>query len=413
MVASCVASACAQGVGPAGNTFDASVTFGEPTDTASASGPGSTDGETMGDTDDGSDPDADGSGDDADTQTGDPTSATGDTSGEASCSDGILNQDESDVDCGGSCPPCEVGQSCIDPLDCTTMACADGSCVVPSCVTDDDCTALDADCVVGVCGADYVCATEASNEGGPCDDGDACTVGSTCGSGACGGGSPVDCSSLTDDCNVGVCDPVQGCVAQAANEGASCTGADQCASYSCAAGACTMGAAIGFFEDFSDNTAGWTLGTEWQIGSAVAGCGDPSTDHTPTADNGVAGVVLGGCAATVPHDDYCLTSPIIDSSAWPSASLGYWRHLWSDYTPFMQNRIDVWNGATWNNIFLTGGSPGVDDKAWTWFQYDISAYRNAQMQVRWCFNIGSTGVFSRGSWNIDDVEIAPTPCVAP
>lgn len=35
------------------------------------------------------------------------------------CLDGILNGDETDIDCGGSeCPPCEVGQFCSDDNDC-------------------------------------------------------------------------------------------------------------------------------------------------------------------------------------------------------------------------------------------------------------------------------------------------------
>ncbi len=71
-------------------------------------------------------------------------------------------------------------------------------------------------------------------------------------------------------------------------------------------------------EDFSDNSAGWTLGTEWQIGPAVvAACSqqasDPAQDHTPTADNGIAGVVIGGCAGTAVHDFHYLESPAVNT----------------------------------------------------------------------------------------------------
>src|SRR5688572_4536632 len=37
-----------------------------------------------------------------------------------SCGDGALNGDETDVDCGGTCPPCEDGGDCVDPEDCVS-----------------------------------------------------------------------------------------------------------------------------------------------------------------------------------------------------------------------------------------------------------------------------------------------------
>jgi hypothetical protein len=37
---------------------------------------------------------------------------------EVSCSDDVINGSESDVDCGSDCPPCDVGQHCMDELDC-------------------------------------------------------------------------------------------------------------------------------------------------------------------------------------------------------------------------------------------------------------------------------------------------------
>jgi hypothetical protein len=41
----------------------------------------------------------------------------------ATCSDGIQNEGESDVDCGGPCPPCAVGKACMQGTDCKTAAC--------------------------------------------------------------------------------------------------------------------------------------------------------------------------------------------------------------------------------------------------------------------------------------------------
>ena len=49
-----------------------------------------------------------------------------------SCSDNILNGEETDVDCGGSCDEkCYVGDNCRSNLDCRTNRCLSGSCGEP------------------------------------------------------------------------------------------------------------------------------------------------------------------------------------------------------------------------------------------------------------------------------------------
>ena len=49
------------------------------------------------------------------------------------CSDRIQNQRETDVDCGGPCPPCEDGRKCLEDSDCLTGFCYKGICTVPTC----------------------------------------------------------------------------------------------------------------------------------------------------------------------------------------------------------------------------------------------------------------------------------------
>jgi hypothetical protein len=44
------------------------------------------------------------------------------------CSDGSVSGDETDVDCGGSCKSCELGQTCMHDADCVTSKCAEGKC---------------------------------------------------------------------------------------------------------------------------------------------------------------------------------------------------------------------------------------------------------------------------------------------
>ena len=142
------------------------------------------------------------------------------------CSDTIKNQNETDVDCGGStlCPDCANGKDCNGNSDCTSSYCnPSGKCSTPSCTdtfknqgesdvdcggtstcdrcaTGDDCTA-GADCASGVCTA-LKCAAPACNDtvqngnetdvdcGGtcsPCASGKKCSVNTDC------VGSPGNC----------------------------------------------------------------------------------------------------------------------------------------------------------------------------------------------------------------------------
>lgn len=55
---------------------------------------------------------------------------TEDMQPDPSCDDGVVNQDETDVDCGGSCDPCELGSTCQGPEDCASAVCSDdGVCI--------------------------------------------------------------------------------------------------------------------------------------------------------------------------------------------------------------------------------------------------------------------------------------------
>jgi hypothetical protein len=49
-----------------------------------------------------------------------------------------------------------------------------------------------------------------TNEGGGCDDDNACTTGETCAAGLCVGGVEEDCSAWNDACGVGACEPSTG-----------------------------------------------------------------------------------------------------------------------------------------------------------------------------------------------------------
>jgi hypothetical protein len=250
---------------------------------------------------------------------------------------------------------------------------------------------------VGVCDeVAMTCSTMPGNEGAPCTDSDVCNTNKTCKMGACAGGTPT-------------------------NNGMACTPSTTCVmGTTCMNGVCGGGTGpiVYFSDDFNDSSKGWTMDTEWQIGPAMAstcqnnGGPDPTTDHTPSPDNnGVAGIVLGGCENPVVHGYYYLTSPAFDTSmATGSVIFGYYRWLNSDYTPFMTNTIDVWDGTTWVNLWMSGAFPPVADTAWTYVSFDVTAYKNAAMQVRFGYQIGSAGVYTVSSWNVDDVLVASAAC---
>jgi hypothetical protein len=149
----------------------------------------------------------------------------------ASCSDGVANQDETDVDCGGSCSnTCALGQTCLVAGDCATDAVCSpmsGRCAAPSCddgVRDGAETATDCgggscprcaaggacksgtDCDSAVCSRAGTCAQPSCNDGAK--NGDETDV-------DCGGACGRDCATgrgchAAGDCQSGVCS-AQGC----------------------------------------------------------------------------------------------------------------------------------------------------------------------------------------------------------
>lgn len=133
------------------------------------------------------------------------------------CSDGVC--DEEQDDCIGVDLP--DGTACDDGDPCTVGdACAAGDCLGDT----KDCSALDDACNQGRCDPlDGSCYPEPANEGQPCDDGLACTLGDRCVAGACQPTGLVDCSALDDACLAGVCQEPDGqCVTQPADEGQPC-----------------------------------------------------------------------------------------------------------------------------------------------------------------------------------------------
>jgi len=192
----------------------------------------------------------------------------------ASCSDGIQNQDETDVDCGGSsCTSCAINNTCITNNDCSSNFCNSGTCIVNPCPDADNdgscdqddcapddptiypgaielCNGIDDDCISGVDNnlVDYTdpancTAYTCSGAGGwvssalssavicraaatSCDIAEYCD-GSTV---ACPGDALVTAGTLCADdgnaCTVHSCDASGSCLVNNVAEGTSCDDGD-------------------------------------------------------------------------------------------------------------------------------------------------------------------------------------------
>ncbi len=137
----------------------------------------------------------------------------------ATCTDGVQNQDESDVDCGGmTCNPCGNGKGCSMPSDCVSQVCTGGSCAIPTC-TDGKKNGGESDVD---CGGATTCVR--------CPDGDKCNDNSDCFTNNCDpSGKCNHCDDgMTDfgetdvDCGGADCDPCgagKGCQQQSDCDG--------------------------------------------------------------------------------------------------------------------------------------------------------------------------------------------------
>ena len=118
----------------------------------------------------------------------------------ATCSDGIKDGNETDVDCGGgACPKCGTGKNCSVGSDCQSSVCGGGICQAPTCSDGvKNGTETDVDCGGGTCptcGTGLMCSVNGDCSSGNCQSGfcQACPVGQS----NCGG----TCVNLTSNAN--------------------------------------------------------------------------------------------------------------------------------------------------------------------------------------------------------------------
>ena len=169
------------------------------------------------------------------------------------CTNTVQDDDETDVDCGGVCPTkCDTNQACVVDTDCISNDCQDDVCqydpliycdngVIDKNETDVDCGSScptkcaegqhclqDTDCESNVCDQEE-CQLLPKADGDPCDDGAECESGvcdETCQAPACdddiqnGDEEDVDCGGAS-------------CTPCLASIGEACQNNDECASGVC------------------------------------------------------------------------------------------------------------------------------------------------------------------------------------
>ncbi|MDI7268798.1 MAG: lamin tail domain-containing protein [Myxococcota bacterium] len=145
---------------------------------------------------------------------------------------------DAEVEAAAFCADRPDGTPCDDGNACTLDdSCAGGACLG----TALDCNDLNP-CTTDPCDRETgLCAPFWNTE--PCDDGNPCTLGDTCGGGECRSGVQRECTDLDDACNRGECNPLTGaCEAQRFPDGRACDDGDPCTyDESCAAGICGAG----------------------------------------------------------------------------------------------------------------------------------------------------------------------------
>ena len=125
-----------------------------------------------------------------------------------SCDDGIASIGfETDVDCGESCSPCDLDKSCLSNTDCASNSCVNAVCVDPNACSDgvisESSTESDVDCG-GSCS--------------PCDSGKNCHSNNDCASGLECNDRLVCSPTAGDSDNDGIIDEVDSCPGTPAGE---------------------------------------------------------------------------------------------------------------------------------------------------------------------------------------------------
>ncbi len=193
--------------------------------------------------------------------------------------------------------------------------------------------------------------------------------------------------------------------------------------------------ALPFRDDFSVER-GWTLGSTWQRGAAVAytssagyptlngtQANEPGVDFTPgSSDNMILGDKIGADYDNLIQVPYRATSPCVNCTSASSVELRFMRYIGvgdgGTATGHDGMSVQVSHDSTnWTTLWLNPAYPSVYvmngatcDSGWTLQVFDISAVAANRPCVQVRFNLGTTDAANQYTgWCLDDVEIRATP----
>lgn len=140
----------------------------------------------------------------------------GGSSSPASCTDGMVNGGETDVDCGGpDCTPCVPGKNCNQPEDCDSGLCENKVCA-PKKDNGADCT-FPKECSSGFCTAEGVCCqSDCTDACYSCKQANTGQSDGSCAPVSAGKDPGDDCSPVSNMCITDTCDGAGSCAIQPA-----------------------------------------------------------------------------------------------------------------------------------------------------------------------------------------------------
>ncbi len=270
--------------------------------------------------------------------------------------------------------PCQVDKTCL------AGECGGGS--------PKDCSALDGACEVGVCdGPSGACTTEVAPAGS-----------------ACGGDS-------VNSCQNGFCDATGVCKAQPGQNGGACNDHDACTTAEvCGGGVCIGGTPVGgctiyFKETFEVCPNGWTFGGDWE-------CGTPTSVGPAASNEGwnvVATKIAGLYSVNQSYSTTVADSPSINLTAATAPVLSFWAWEHTEGGSFdgWNIKVSTDNGQSYNQLPLAvvtpaypltvGGQPawGGNNAAAGWrnFQADLSAFAGQTIKLRFAFRSDGAAIF--------------------
>ena len=167
-----------------------------------------------------------------------------------------------------------------------------------------------------------------------------------------------------------------------------------------------------FLEANMDTDPGWTYEGQWAWGQPTGSSGDPASGYT--GDNVVGYNLAGEYASNLPAT--YVTSQEFDCSGASDVYLSYWVWLGVESSDYDHATLEVSNdgGTSWNIAWEHTGDT-VTPSAWSFSEFDISAWSagSSNVKLRWSMGPTDSSVTYCG-WNIDDVLVSYTaPCNVP